>query len=375
MRIEFGDLRLGEKAKQHLMDCLARNWISGGPKVAQFEKEWENLFGYKYNIAMSSGTDADINACAALYDFGAKQGDEIIMPALAFIAPANAIRIAGFTPVFVDIERQTLNINPQKIEEKITPKTRAILVVHTMGKPCAMDIIMDIARRHNLYVLEDACEAHGAQYKGKFVGHWGHAAAFSYYAAHLICCGEGGMVSTNHEAFANVLRSTQSHGRRDAALYFDHVRLGFNSKMNDMEASVGLDQVDSFWQIFNTRKKNLYYLLDKLKDLESFAYFNLEEPSDVVCPHAFSVTLKDPRYNCKKLSAYLEQHSVKCKRNFGSIPTQHDTFAYLNHSLGEFPEAEYVGVNGIHFGIHQCLTREDLDYVSDLLHAYFKNFS
>ncbi|MBI5003363.1 DegT/DnrJ/EryC1/StrS family aminotransferase [Candidatus Woesearchaeota archaeon] len=374
MRIEFGDLRLGQRARDNILDCLDKNWVSGGPKVEQFETEWGALFHYKYNVAMSSGTDADINACAALYDFGAKQGDEIIMPALAFIAPANAIRVAGFTPVFVDIERHTLNINPAKIEEKITPRTRAILLVHTMGKPCAMDKIMEIAKKHKLFVIEDACEAHGAQYKNKFIGHWGDAVAFSYYAAHLVCCGEGGMVSTNNEAFAKVLQSTRSHGRRDGALYFDHIRIGFNSKMNDMEASIGLDQIGSFWQTFNKRKENLYYLLKKVKDLEKFAYFNLEEEHDVVCPHAFSITLKDPKYNCQKLSAYLEANSVKCKRNFGSIPTQQQAFAYLNHTLGSFPEAEYVGDHGIHFGIHQCLTTEDLDYVSDLLHAYFAQY-
>ncbi len=374
MRVKFGELRLGETAKKNLLDVIDTSWASGGPKVKKFEEEWGKLFGYKYNVAVSSGTDADICCCAALYDFGAKRGDEIIVPALAFAAVANAVLASGFKPVFVDVDRQTLNINPDKIEEKISPKTRAIMAVHTMGKPCKMDIIVDIARKYKLFVFEDACEAHGAKYKDKFVGNWGDAAAFSFYAAHLICSGEGGMVSTNNKEIAKILQSVRSHGRRNAELYFDHVRFGMNSRMNDMEASLGLEGVEDFWKTFEMRKKNLYYLLDKVKDLEEFAFFNMEEETDVVCPHAFSVTLKDPKYDCKSLYKFLLKNSVECKRNFGSIPTQHNAFKFLGHKLGDFPEAEYIGDNGLHFGVHRYLSTEDLDYASGLLHDYFKKF-
>ncbi len=375
MRIEFGDLRLGEEARQHLLDVLATNWASMGPKVKKFEEEWSKLFDYKHSVAMSSGTDGNINSCLVLYDYGAQRGDEIILPALSFISPANGVLAAGFKPVFVDVERETLNINPKKIEEKITPKTRAIIAVHTMGKPSDMSEILEIARKNSLVVIEDACEAHGARYNGKFVGHWGDMAIFSYYAAHLICCAEGGMISTNNGEIAKILGSTRSHGRRDGSLYFDHVRLGLNSKMNDLEASLGLEGIKNFWDVFNKRKENLYYLLKKVADLERFAYFNSENDYEIVSPHAFSVTLKDPRYNCSAFADFLSARSINQKRNFGSIPTQHRAFAFLGHTLGEFPEAEYIGDNGIHFGIHQFLSREDLDYVSDVLHEYFKQFS
>ena len=373
MKIEFGDLRIGEIAKNHINDALKTNWISRGPKVKQFEENWGKLFNYKYNIATSSGTDADINACAVLHDFGAKRGDEIIVPALSFIATSNAVLAAGFIPRFVDVEKHTLNINPKLIEQAITDKTKAIMVVHTMGKPCEMDTISKIAKKHNLLLFEDACESHGAKYKDKFVGHWSDIACFSFYAAHLVCSGEGGMLSTNNEQIAKILRSTSDHGRE--GIYFDHIRFGLNSKMNDLEASVGLEGLEEFWQTFNKRKDNLYYLLNKLSDLKKFAYFNLEEENDTISPHAFSITLKDPKYNYKALYSCLEDNSVRCKRNFGSIPTQHKAFAFLNHKLGEFPEAEYIGDNGLHFGIHRYLSKEDLDYVSDLLHKYFEKFN
>lgn len=372
MRVEFGDLKIGEKAKANLLHVIETNWASSGPKVKKFEEEWGKLFNYNHNVAMSSGTDADINACAVLYDLGAKRGDEIIVPALSFIATSNAVLAAGFKPVFVDIEKHTLNINPEKIEEKITDKTKAIMVVHTMGKPCEMDKINEIAKKYRLVVIEDACEAHGAKYKGKFVGHLGDMATFSYFIAHLICCGEGGMVSTNDDRVARLLKTTRNHGRE--GLYFDHIRFGLNSKMNDMEASLGLEAIGQFWNTFNKRKANLYHLLDKLRDLKNFAWFNLEEEHEVVCPHAFSITLKDTKYNYKELYKYLEENSIKCKRNFGSIPTQHKAFEFMGHKLGDFPEAEYVGDNGLHFGIHQYLSDEDLDYISEVVHKYFEKF-
>ena len=375
VKIEFGDLKLDDRVKMNFLSILESNWASEGPLVEKFEQEWGKLFSYSYNTAMANGTSADMACCMTLYDsHNAKRGDEIIAPALEFAAVGNSIISAGFNPIFVDIERETLNINPDKIEEKITPKTKAIMAVHTMGKPCMMEKISDIAKKYHLCVIEDACEAHGAQYKDKFVGKWGDMASFSFYAAHLVCCGEGGMVSTDNSDISNLLKSIKSHGRNPGEVYFDHQRLGLNFKMNDLEAAVGLPQIEDFWGTFNKRRINLKYLLDKTKDLDEYAYFNSESKDEVVCAHGFSVTLKDPRFNLQDLYKFLEDNSIKCKRNFGSMPTQQKAFEFLGHELGEFPESEYAGDNGLHFGIHQYLSREDLDYISDKLHEYFEKF-
>lgn len=372
MRIEFGELRIDESAKRNLMDVVNTNWASGGPKVKKFEGEWGKLFDYKHNVAVSSGTSADISACMALYDFGAKRGDEIIAPALAFAAVGESILAAGFNPVFADIRRDTLNIDPSLIEERITDKTRAIMAVHTMGKPAEMDKICDIAREYDLKVIEDSCEAHGASYKGKTIGKWGDMSCFSYYIAHLVCCGEGGMVSTDNDEIADVLRSVRTHGRKDGQLYFNHVRMGHNAKMNDMEASIGLSEIVKFEDTFRKRKKNLYHLMKATENLQEFAYFNTESADEIVCPHAFSVTLKDSKYDAKRFSEYLKENSINPKRNFGSMPTQHKAFEFLGHRVGDFPESEFVGDNGIHFGVHQYLTEDDMAYASEVLHNYFK---
>jgi dTDP-4-amino-4,6-dideoxygalactose transaminase len=371
-RVEFGELRLGETAKNNLINVWETSWASAGPKVAELEKKWCELFGYKHTKSMSSGTDADINACAALYDFGAKRGDEVIVPALAFIAAANSVLAAGLKPVFVDVEKDTLNINPCKIEEKITPNTRAIMAVSTMGKPPEMDTIRQLAKTYNLKVILDNCEGHGCKYKGQFAGKLADMSTYSMYIAHLVTAGEGGAVGTDCDEIASVLGSTRSHGRLEGSLYFDHLRVGFNSKMNDLEASLALEGVENFHETFNIRHANVEYLRNGCKDLEEYAWFNKEESYEICCPHAFSVTLKDPRFNYQKFYDFMDERGVKVKRNFGCIPTQHKAYDFMGHKYGEFPEAEYIGNNGLHFGVHQYLTKDDLDYALEVLHDYFK---
>ena len=374
MKISFGDLVIGDTAKKYLQKAIDKNWVSEGDNVKEFEEKFAALFGYKHAIATSSGTDADIVACAALYDFGAKRGDEIIVPALSFVATANSILAAGFTPKFVDVELETLNIDPSKIEEAITDRTRAIMAVHTMGKPCEMGTILKIAEKYNLKVIEDACEAHGAMYKDKVVGTIGDMGTFSFYTAHQIVCGEGGMVATDDDKIAEVVRSVKSHGRPSGSIYFDFQRIGFNSKMNDMEAALGLEGIECFNGFFNTRKNNLYKLLELTKDLSEHLYFIKEENYEKLSPHAFPLVLKDEKYDRDKLYGHLESKGIQCKTLFGSLSTQHNAFKFLGDKLGKFPVAEYVGRNGLHFGMHQYISDDDLIYISDALKDYFKDF-
>ena len=371
-RISFGELEITDEAKGLIHEVVESNWVSGGPMEKKFEENWNGLFGYRDSIAVSSGTDADIAACMTLNDYGAKRGDDIIAPALGFAAVGNSILAAGFTPVFVDIDRETLNINSEKIEEKITPKTRAIMAVHTMGKPCDMDRIMDIADTYDLKVLEDCCEAHGAKYKERFVGGIGDVGAFSFYVAHVLACGGGGMCSTNNDGLGDILRSVKSHGRKSGELYFDHIRLGLNFRMGAFTGAIGVAESGRFGEIFEKRKGNLNYLLKNTEDLGEYAHFTVEEPYEVVSPHAFSVTLRDSKFDGKKFHNYLQEKGIDCKRNFGSMPTQHGAFDFLGYNKGDFPEAEFVGDNGAHFGVHQKLSSKDLDYCVDVLHEYFK---
>ncbi|MFC1982109.1 DegT/DnrJ/EryC1/StrS family aminotransferase [Chloroflexota bacterium] len=371
MRIAFGDLKIGDITRKYVQAALDKNWISEGENVKEFERKFADEFGYKHAIATSSGTDADIVSCTSLYEFGADRGDEIIVPALTFVASASSILAAGFIPKFVDVEVDTLNIDHGKIEEAITDKTRAIMVVHLMGKPCEMDSILKIAKAHNLKIIEDSCEAHGATYKGKVVGTIGDMGTFSFYAAHVVVAGEGGMVVTDDEEIATVVRSVKSHGRPFGSIYFDFQRIGFNSRMNDLTAAVGLEGIEYFAQTFNKRKENFYKLLKLTEELSDYFYFLVEEDYEKVSPHAFPLVLKDKKYDRDKLYNYLESKGIQCKTLFGSLPTQHQAFRFLNYKYGQFPASEYVGENGLHFGMHQYLSDDDIVLIADVLKQYF----
>ena len=370
-RINFGELRIGDVAKQKIQKAVDKCWISEGENVKEFERSFADLFKFKHAVAMSSGTDADLCACASLYEFGAKRGDEIILPALCYVSCANSILAAGFIPKFVDIDLETLNIDPNKIEGAITDKTRAIMIVSTMGKPCAITTVMKIAKQHHLIVISDDCEAHGAMYKGQYLGNLVDMATYSFYVAHVVSSGEGGMVVTNRDDMDMVLRSVKSHGRPFGSIYFDFQRIGFNSRMNELTAAVGIEGIGQFRQTFDIRKRNLRLLLALTEPLKEHCYFLREEPYETVSPHAFPVVLKNQKYDREKLYRYLTNHSIQCKTLFGSLPTQHRAFQFMEHKLGDFPVAEYVGDNGLHFGVHQYLTEQDLVYIAKTLSEYF----
>lgn len=360
-KVPFGTVSITPKAKQLIDDAIERKWLTKGKYVAEFEEKFAALFGVKYGVAVSSGTDADAIACAVLYDFGAQRGDEIIIPALTFVATGNAVLQAGFKPVFVDIERETLNIDPQKIEKVITPRTRAIMPVHLMGKPAAMDEIMSIARKHKLYVIEDAAEAHGAEYKGQKVGAIGDMACFSLYAAHIVTTIEGGMLITNNEKMAEAARSLRNHGIDGK---FQFKRIGFSAKMNEIEAAVGLGNIEIFHDILERRRRNVRHLIKAFGQFDKYFWYLKEEKHEVLGPHAFSIILK-PNLNFTKneFVTYLEVQGVDSRNLFYSIPTQTPSYEFMGHHLGDFPETEYCSDHGTHIGCHQDVDLEQMDYI------------
>jgi dTDP-4-amino-4,6-dideoxygalactose transaminase len=371
-RITFGHIEVGAAGRRYIEEALNRHWLSEGINVRKFESAFAKMFGYGHAMATSSGTDAGILAMSSLLERGAQRGDEVITPALAFVATANCVLAAGLIPRFVDVELETLNLNPSLIENAITPRTKAIQVVHTMGKPCRMEEVMDIAKRHNLTVIEDCCEAHGASLNGKTVGSFGDMGLFSFYAAHLICSAEGGMLVTGDTKRADLCRSIRSHGRRGGQLYFDFDRVGFNSKMNDLEAAVGLEGLEMFDEIFKVRRGHLLRLHELLAPLEEQLILYPDGCHEVICPHAFPLVLRDPQASMDGLYQHLERMGIQCKTLFGSLPTQHRAFRFLDYHEGDFPVAERIGPTGLHFGVHQYLTDEDIHYVAECIEGYFR---
>lgn len=394
MRIPFGTVTITQKSRDLINEALDSNRVSCGKFVRQFEKRFARLIGTKEAVAVSTGTDADALALAVLHDFGAKRGDEIIVPALSFVATGNAVLQAGFTPVFVDIDRRTLNIDTERIEEKITEKTKAIMPVHLMGKPADMDPIIEIAKKYKLYIVEDAAEAHGAAYKGKNVGTIGDMAAYSLYLAHIITTIEGGIVTTNREDFAEILRSLRSHGRgckcescvlnitsgycnkrfqlgNGIDIRFQFERIGFSAKMNELEAAVGLGNLDIFDEIFEKKRKNLLSMIDKFQKFSRYLYTIKEEPYEIIGPHAFPIILQEGApFTRNQLVEFMEKKGIDTRNLFLSMPTQCPGFGFLGYKLGEFPHAEYIGNKGIHIGVHQDINEEHINYFIDVMEKF-----
>lgn len=369
-KVPFGTVSITDDARELIDKALDTKFVTRGKYVADFERKFADLFGTSEAVAVSSGTDADALALAVLYDYGADRGDEVIIPALTFVATGNAVFQAGFKPVFVDVKRETLNIDVDKIEAVITKKTRAIMPVHLMGKPAGMDRIMAIAKKYHLYVVEDAAEAHGAEYHGKKIGTFGHMAAFSLYAAHIITTIEGGMVITGDPAMAEALRSLRNHGLVNK---FEFRRIGFSAKMNEIEAAVGLGNIKIFSEILGRRRRNLLYLIDKFHAFERFFITIKEEENEKIGPHAFSVILRPGlKFTKDEFVEYLDQAGVDSRNLFYSIPTQCPSYAFLGHKLGEFPESEYCADHGFHFGIHQDIELAQLDYVVEVVKKFLE---
>lgn len=400
MSIPFGTITITETAKRLINESLESKRISCGKLVRQFEDQFADLLGVTEAVAVSTGTDADILALAVLHDFGAQRGDEIIVPALSFVATGNAVLHAGFTPVFVDIERETLNIDPTKIEAAITPKTRAIMPVHLMGKPAEMDTINAIAKKHGLIVVEDAAEAHGALYKGKPAGSLADLAAFSTYVAHIITTGEGGVITTNNEEYGEILRSLRSHGRNctckrcimnvDTVTYcakrfrgeggedvrFTFDRIGYSCKMNELEAAIGIGALEVYHDILKKRHDNLIYVLERFDRFSPFLSTIKEEAHEQIGPHAIPIIINEGApFSRAELTHYLEQSGIETRTLFASMPTQCPGFGYLGYKLGQFPNAEYMGHNGIHIGVHQDVGIEEMEYVLDHITTFISKFN
>ena len=267
MYIPYGRQSIDDKDIQAVVDVLKSDYLTTGPKVSEFEKRVAEYVGAKYAVAVNSGTAALHIACLAA---GIKEGDEVITSPITFAASSNCVLYCGGTPVFADID-DTYNIDPEEIEKKITDKTKAIIPVHYTGQPCDMDRIEEIAKKHNLIIIEDAAHALGASYKGKKIGSMSHMTCFSFHPVKPITTGEGGMVVTDDDELYKRLMLFRSHGiTRDEELmtenqggwYYQQLELGYNYRITDISCALGLSQMDKL-NSFIARRKEIADAYDK----------------------------------------------------------------------------------------------------------------
>jgi len=353
-----------------VVESMRSGWLGTGPKVQKFEQMFGAYKGISYAIALNSCTAALHLSMIAI---GIKNGDEIILPTMTFAATANAVIHAGGTPVFVDCLKDTMNIDPDDIERKITKKTKAIIVVHFAGRPCDMDSILTVARKHNLKVIEDCAHAVEAEYKGKKTGAMGDIGCFSFYVTKNIVTGEGGMIITEDEKYAGKIKVLALHGMsKDAWMRFSDkgyrhyqvVFAGFKYNMMDIQAAIGIHQlprVEAYWR----KRKSIWERYN-----EAFRDLSVFTPA-VVGPdirhsyHLYSLLIDIDRVN-KTRDEFIEDMT---KQNIGVgvhyialhlHPYYQKAFGY---KMGEFPIAEWISDRTVSIPLSAKLTDEDVNDV------------
>lgn len=361
--INLGTVNISEKTKQLMQEALGSGMIGQGKYIQEFEKKLAEFLGVKYAMAVSSGTMADACALAAIRDKDNSERNEVIVPALTFVAQINAIYYNHLEPVFVD-SGYDFQIDVSKIEEKITDKTLAIMPTHLLGKPCNMDKILELAEKYNLYVVEDACEALGSKYNGRFCGTIGDLGCFSFFVSHSISTGEGGVVVTDNEELADIVKSLRNHGRKgdEAKDKFIFDRIGFSAKMNSLEAIIGLGIIDELALHIEKRHQNLY----KINDILKTKLFSNSEKEYIV-PHALPVLTDSKEARDTLLEAVPKIFDIEVRQIFYSIPTQSSAYKFLGQKEGSYPIAEDIGNRGIYFPCHQNLTEKEIQKIADAI--------
>jgi len=376
-RIPLSSPDITSKEIKIIQEVLSTPYLSIGPKVIEFEKRIADYVGAKYAVAVNSGTSA-LHLCIRALDI--KDGDEVITTPFSFIASANCALYERAIPVFVDIDEKTLCIDPDKIEEKITPRTKAILPVHVFGFPCEMDKIMKIAKRHNLAVIEDACEALGTTYKGKKVGAIGDVGVFAFYPNKQITTAEGGILVTNNENIAKLARSMRNQGRDEHSAWLSHNRLGYNYRMSELSAALGCVQVQRIDSILARRNKVADTYEKHLKSLSDYIILpsiaNLNK-KDIISWFVYVIRLKPEKFTIAdrdKIMLELRKRGVSCSNYFPPIHLEPFYVEKFGYKKGDYPITEKISSSTIALPFHNNLTPSDIAYISGQLSQILNSY-
>ena len=368
MKIDFGPLvHADNDLLAQITALFDKGWITEGEQVDLFEREFAEKFGFRYAVMTSSGTTAGIVAWSALRELSKVKwgtGGRVITPASAFVATANAILHAGLLPAFVDVSLDTLNL---KSEAPVPARYDVIGVqfVANMGKLEGIDYWRDWCERNQKPLLIDACEAHGARWNDQDISSLCDVAIYSFYTAHLVVAGEGGMICTNNRDIADLCRSIKSHGRPANDNYFSFDRIGFNAKSTDIAAAIGRSSLKRFDETFRKRRQVRSDMMTMLQGRYESIRLYPEAHNETLAPHAFPIVLRGETVNIRRLANAFDQAGIAWKTLFGCLPVQHAACGFLGHKWGEFPVAERLGRAGIHWGTHEGMTSDDVSLICE----------
>ncbi len=387
------------------VDAVLDGWWTEGRFVEEFEKKFREYLGVKYVNLVNSGSSANLVALSALSsrvfgDRAIKPGDEVITAACGFPTTVNPILQNGLVPVFIDSSIRTKNPTMENIKKAITKKTRVIMMAHTLGNPLPLDGISDVLKKHNLWFIEDACDGLGGTYKGKMIGTFGHIATFSFYPAHQITMGEGGAAVTNNPLIHQAIRQFRDWGRDcwcdtgcdntcgkrfgwqmgELPFGYDHKyiysQIGFNLKLTDMQAAIGLAQLRKLPEFVRARRKNFSLLLKGLRDLpRSDEFFLYTEPEEGANPSwfGFMIVVRDGvPFTRLELMRFLDGRKIGIRTLFGGNLLKHPAYRGRKdvRIAGKLFNANTILNNGFWIGVYPGITRDMLKYII----ASFKDF-
>jgi len=366
IRIPIANPNIGEEEARAVYEVVRSGWINEGEKVREFEDRVKDLVGTEYAVAFFNGTVA---LHSILLAYGIGKGDEVIVPSMTFISTATSVLHANATPIFSDIDPETFNIDPNDIEKRITPRTKAIMPVHYGGQSADMDEIIEIAKRHNLIVIEDAAEAIGARYKDRMVGNLGDAAMFSFTPTKNITTAEGGVVTTNDKIVAKKLRLLKNHGMEAP---YHHVMVGYNYRMTEMQGAMGVEQL-----------KKLGKILEKKYNIAQRYERGLSNIKGIIVPktkqnrnHTYQMyTIRIVEEDCKigrdELAERLAKKGIQTKVYFPPVHLQ-PIFKNSRHQIDKLPVTEKISKEILSLPCHSRLTEDELDYICSCIESLMR---
>ena len=353
---------ISEEDVQAVAEVVRSGRLALGPKTEEFERLVAEYVGVKHAVAVSSGTAALHLIVKAL---GIGPEDEVLVPSFTFVASVNVILYEGATPVFVDIEPDTYNLDPEDLERRITPRTKAIMVVDVFGHPAEWDEISRIAEKYGLKVIDDSCEALGAEYKGKKLGQFGDVAAFAFYPNKQMTTGEGGMIVTNDDHVAKLCRSLRNQGRGEMGSWLEHERLGYNYRMTEMSAALGVSQFRRVEELLAKRERVARMYTERLSELEWIR-------TPVVRPYVrmswfvYVVTLAEGMHRDPVMKALAEE-GIPTRGYFSPVHLQPYIRKRLGIKEGMLPVTESVARRTIALPFHGNMTEAEVDMVVEAL--------
>ncbi len=361
IKIPVSKMFLGKEEAAAAAEVIKKGHISGtyGKELGEFENKFANYCGCKYGVAASNGTVALHLAMAVL---GIKKGDEVLVSSLTNMATFFAVLYQGARPIPVDVELDTLNISPDLIEKKITPRTKAIMVVHLYGHPVNMDPILKIAKKHKLFVVEDAAEAHGAEYKKRKIGSLSDIACFSFYANKILTTGEGGMLTTNNKKFAERARllGSLAYGKKNR---FMHEDVGFNYRMTNVQAAIGLAQFKKINQVIAKKRAMVKAYINGLKTIKDIQ-LPVEKSYAKNVYWMFNIVLKGKLKNKRDfLMKKLKEKGIETRESFMPYNLQKSEIKGKFVKKGDCPVANEVSKSGLYLPSGPDITKREIDYV------------